>query len=608
MGKRKHCQKMSQDVEEQVVAPTANEEQVNAVLGEEHDEILLEDNNTTSDTKSNVVKVEEDYNGAVLDREGINFEITTNVTRIHQPDIYTTTKSESNSDKQKLNDNVTNSDTTDSAACMDPEGIVPLESVVQEKQRISQHQEHLEQQQASQPLAQQEQPLIQPKKRGRKKLEPYETAASIAKTFQPGIIIPSYVKPPPSNTKYSRKSSGTATNTAQQLPPIPCSAGSVVASQLDPDNPQHFDHFLFQLLMYKAENNTYNVQQDEYPELHTWMGNLKKMYKQYAAFADGPHAGSLKRGMTCTVAQIKVLESLHIPLTSRGNSHWNRFYDLLWQYKDQHGHVLVPRVCEIPGLGDWVTDQRRQYKLLKEGKVSQMNKERRDKLACLGFAFTVRHRPEWDQRYDELVTYKARFGHTKVPQNFKDSKALGKWVAKQREQYKNHIRGDHSFLTPYRLEKLNSINFLWRIRNGPGAGDGDSDNDDINSNNSNIPSKKIRTDGYAINGRDEMSDVKAAVALQEAAIAATDAALGIDDVDSSVAVAVSASASATTTTASLAIHDATISFEVVATATENATTGAEMIVENGNLHAVPVPSTNTTDTAMMHESILQVPI
>ena len=38
------------------------------------------------------------------------------------------------------------------------------------------------------------------------------------------------------------------------------------------------------------------------------------------------------------------------------------------------------------------------------------------------------------------------------------------WVAKQREQYKLYQRGKHSFLTPDRLEKLNSIGFVWAVR------------------------------------------------------------------------------------------------------------------------------------------------
>jgi Helicase associated domain len=52
-----------------------------------------------------------------------------------------------------------------------------------------------------------------------------------------------------------------------------------------------------------------------------------------------------------------------------------------------------------------------------------------------------------------------------VPQHYRPNKSLGKWVAKQREQYKLRLKGQHSFLTPYREEKLNQVGFSWYVRN-----------------------------------------------------------------------------------------------------------------------------------------------
>lgn len=62
------------------------------------------------------------------------------------------------------------------------------------------------------------------------------------------------------------------------------------------------------------------------------------------------------------------------------------------------------------------------------------------------------------------MQYKEEHGDCKVPQHYKQNKALGKWVAKQREQHKLLRKGQHSFLTPYRLEKLNSVGFVWSVR------------------------------------------------------------------------------------------------------------------------------------------------
>ena len=59
-------------------------------------------------------------------------------------------------------------------------------------------------------------------------------------------------------------------------------------------------------------------------------------------------------------------------------------------------------------------------------------------------------------------------GHCIVPQFFHKNRALGKWVAKQREQYRFYKEGRHSFLTDERIDLLKSINFTWQIK-GRGA-------------------------------------------------------------------------------------------------------------------------------------------
>lgn len=121
------------------------------------------------------------------------------------------------------------------------------------------------------------------------------------------------------------------------------------------DLPRDFDRMLFQLLLFKAETGNFHATKEEQPHLHAFLYFIKKEFKNFQADSESSNL---------TADQIKVLEHLHVPLTSRGDDHWQRFYDLLVKYKATHGHVLVPRLCEVPGLGDWVTDQRRQYKAL----------------------------------------------------------------------------------------------------------------------------------------------------------------------------------------------------------------------------------------------------
>lgn len=219
----------------------------------------------------------------------------------------------------------------------------------------------------------------------------------------------------------------------------------------------HWNQMFFDLMLYRIGNGNVNVKSTDRANanLYKWIVQLRKDYK---ARERDPSESTL------TEEQISVLESVRFAFTTRGEEHWQKNYDKLKEYKGDHGHVLVPRQCEIPGLGDWVTSQRQQYQEYTKGRPTPLTKQRKELLDEIGFQFRIRNRPEWSSKYEELLSYKEKNGDTRVPQHYKVNKALGKWVAKQREQFKLHKKRKHSFLTPDRLEKLNSIGFAWSVR------------------------------------------------------------------------------------------------------------------------------------------------
>eukprot|EP00539_Tryblionella_compressa_P005631 CAMPEP_0178762858 /NCGR_PEP_ID=MMETSP0744-20121128/16788_1 /TAXON_ID=913974 /ORGANISM="Nitzschia punctata, Strain CCMP561" /LENGTH=408 /DNA_ID=CAMNT_0020417607 /DNA_START=142 /DNA_END=1368 /DNA_ORIENTATION=- len=224
-----------------------------------------------------------------------------------------------------------------------------------------------------------------------------------------------------------------------------------------PEEQAYWNKMFFKFMLYRAKNDgsvSVKGSDNDNKELHAWIVQLRKDYKLREQKAESP----------LTQDQIDVLESVRFAFTTRGEEHWQKNYDKLKEYKKEHGHVLVPRQCEIPGLGDWVTSQRQQYQDFVQGKNTPLTKQRKEMLDELGFQWRVRNRPEWSSKYQELLEYKSKHGDTRVPQHYSENKALGKWVAKQREQYKLLKKGKHSFLTPDRLEKLNSIGFVWSVR------------------------------------------------------------------------------------------------------------------------------------------------
>ena len=117
----------------------------------------------------------------------------------------------------------------------------------------------------------------------------------------------------------------------------------------------------------------------------------------------------------------------------------------LMQYIEEHGNALVPTVYpENEQLGLWVHKQRRNYKVYKQqckvknpssAAETSLSPERVQKLNDAGFVWDV-HEAAWLERLKDLVKYKRDNGDTLVPRSYP---VLGKWVEKQRADYKKYI-------------------------------------------------------------------------------------------------------------------------------------------------------------------------
>ena len=234
---------------------------------------------------------------------------------------------------------------------------------------------------------------------------------------------------------------------------------------------QFWERMLYQFLLYRAKNGaealpptpTAHSSQD-HKLLHSWIQQQRRHVRQYK---DGERSHM-------TSERLSVLEHVEFPLALRGDEFWKANYEKLREYHATTGHCRVPHNFQPNSkLAVFVTDQRRQHRLRQEGKTSQMTDERKSKLDALNFEFSIRERVGWDHRLDELVQYKDAHGNCEVPQSYAPNKALGKWVAKQREQYRNREEGKHSSLTDDRLNKLNNVGFKWILnkskRDAPAA-------------------------------------------------------------------------------------------------------------------------------------------
>lgn len=69
---------------------------------------------------------------------------------------------------------------------------------------------------------------------------------------------------------------------------------------------------------------------------------------------------------------------------------------------------------------------------------------------------------KWQGSFQRLLKFKNEFGHCCVPNSYTKDVALARWVKRQRHQYRKLEENDPtSTLTTSRLEKLESVGFVW---------------------------------------------------------------------------------------------------------------------------------------------------
>jgi hypothetical protein len=83
----------------------------------------------------------------------------------------------------------------------------------------------------------------------------------------------------------------------------------------------------------------------------------------------------------------------------------------------------------------------------------------------------------WNNKFQELYTFYVENGHSDVPQTYKKNKSLGKWVSKQREQYKTYVEF-------HKQQNLNGDNHPFR-HNGSSINDTNYNNVGGDGNNGN---------------------------------------------------------------------------------------------------------------------------
>jgi superfamily II DNA or RNA helicase len=189
-----------------------------------------------------------------------------------------------------------------------------------------------------------------------------------------------------------------------------------------------------ELEIYKSEHGDCRVPNcyDSNRPLAAWVKNQRQNYRKGILTAE-------------RIAKLEKLGFEWEVTTAR----WDELFDDLIKYKEETGDYKVPTIYKPnQELAYWVTVQRRSYK------NGTLSKDKITRLKEIGFTLDV-YNEVWEIRFNDLLSYKDKYGDCRVPNSFKENKMLGVWVANQRSL--NSKRK----LSAERIALLDSVGFIW---------------------------------------------------------------------------------------------------------------------------------------------------
>ena len=162
------------------------------------------------------------------------------------------------------------------------------------------------------------------------------------------------------------------------------------------------------------------------PKLGNWVSTQRNTYR----------LNQEGNPSSMTAERIRALDVVGFDWGTSKTDSWTVRFQQLCEFKAHFGHCLVSRqYAANPKLGQWVSTQRRFYRLHQEGKPSHITAERIRELESIGFAWGSSKTDLtsiWSVRFQQLCEFKAHFGHCLVPSEYSANPKLGYWVLKQR--------------------------------------------------------------------------------------------------------------------------------------------------------------------------------
>jgi hypothetical protein len=143
-----------------------------------------------------------------------------------------------------------------------------------------------------------------------------------------------------------------------------------------------------------------------------------------------------------------------------------RFNDLM-SFKAKYSHCYVPQRGENASLGRWRSEMRSSYKKIQNNQKPKMKLSdgQIQRLDDAGFKWPRPLQGKFDKHFNDLMSFKAKYGHCDVPQTG-ENVSLGKWCGTVRSSY-TKIKNNQmpsTKLSDEQIQRLNDAGFKWSLQ------------------------------------------------------------------------------------------------------------------------------------------------
>jgi len=156
-----------------------------------------------------------------------------------------------------------------------------------------------------------------------------------------------------------------------------------------------------------------------------------------------------------TKQRIKQLDTIGIDWTITNPAEvWMDYYRELVAFKKKFKPFRVSQKGNHKSLSRWIDRQRKNFR------NGNLAKDRLQLLTKIGLNLSFSFQNVWTEKFQELVTFKKKFGHLQIPTTTTEYRPLNTWAKHQREAY--HAGS----ISKDRYDLLDGIGFNWNPPTG----------------------------------------------------------------------------------------------------------------------------------------------